>query len=239
MLLNCTTTALDPRSIWRPSLTPAERYLADARTQADPGEEQTACASRPVTGRPSAPALASSRAGRSARAARPVASPSFAVSRGARAAEFEHVFVASSNLRMHHDVTSNSFGADELTAALPLRQELEHLRAPRSDWWDGRAAPLSPDCRLPAKEKTTTAGASPSGATLRAQPWLRPDEGFCVPPGAGPAAALAAERRSAVRPPGRTVALEHGGPTDVEFTSTTSGPWAARCRPRAAYSVEP
>ena len=58
----------------------------------------------------------------------------FPLSSGARAAEFDHVFVASSNLRMHHDVTSNSFGADELTAALPLRQELEHLRARRPDW---------------------------------------------------------------------------------------------------------
>ena len=170
MLLNCTTTALDPRSIWRPSLTPAERYLADARTQADPGEEQTACASRPVTGRPSAPVLASSRAGRSARAARPVASPSFAVSRGARAAEFEHVFVASSNLRMHHDVTSNSFGVDELTAALLLRQELEHLRAPRSDWWDGRA-PTARRSRGRARPLSQAKGEPPGSRARPSSAW--------------------------------------------------------------------
>ena len=44
------------------------------------------------------------------------------------------VFVASSNLRMHHDVTADSFGGDELTGTLLLRQELEHLRTPRPDW---------------------------------------------------------------------------------------------------------
>ena len=135
MLLSCTTTsAQNPRSIWRPSLTPAERYLANARTQAGPGDEQTACASRPVTGRPSAPVLASITSWTICESGATGGVSEFALSRGARAAEFEHVFVASSNLRMHHDVTSNSFGVDELTAALLLRQELEHLRAPRSDW---------------------------------------------------------------------------------------------------------
>jgi hypothetical protein len=31
--------------------------------------------------------------------------------------------------RMHHDVTANSLRGDELTAALLLRQELEHVPA--------------------------------------------------------------------------------------------------------------
>lgn len=46
---------------------------------------------------------------------------------GAGAPEFGLVCVASSNLHMHRDVIASSFGDDELTAALLLHHELEHV----------------------------------------------------------------------------------------------------------------
>jgi hypothetical protein len=121
VLLSRTTTALWTPSIWTMSLTPCGQYLANASDQADPGDEQTACASAPVTDRASAPVLASITSWTICESGATGGVSEFPLSSGAGAAEFEHVFVASSNLRMHHDVTANSFARDELTGALLLR----------------------------------------------------------------------------------------------------------------------
>jgi hypothetical protein len=62
-----------------------------------------------------------------------VASPSFPPPGGAGAPEFGLVCVASSNVHMHRDVIASSFGDGELTAALLLHHELEHVGGPRPD----------------------------------------------------------------------------------------------------------
>jgi hypothetical protein len=62
-----------------------------------------------------------------------VASPRFPRPGGAGTTEFGHLFVTGWNLRMRRDVAANSFGGNEVTAVLLLRQELEHVRVPRPD----------------------------------------------------------------------------------------------------------
>jgi hypothetical protein len=83
-------------------------------------------------------AASRSRSGRSARAPQPVAYPSLGPPREAGAPERGHVSVARPNLQMHRDVVANSVGDNELTAALLLPHELEHVRVPGPDCSDGR-----------------------------------------------------------------------------------------------------
>ena len=105
--------------------------LGTARYRSDPGISRRCSGGRDasLTSQDSFPGKAAagrsdSRPGRSARAPRPVPHASFPPPDEAGAAEFGHVFVANSNLHAQSNVIATSFGGDELTAALLLRQEL-------------------------------------------------------------------------------------------------------------------
>lgn len=84
--------------------------------------------------------------GRSARAARPVASRSLPPPDRAATAEFGHV-LSPARTGMHSGVIAHSFGGDEPAPALRLRLELAHVHVPRPGCSDGRQQEQTAHCR--------------------------------------------------------------------------------------------
>jgi hypothetical protein len=105
------------------------------------------------------------------------ASPSLPPPRGAEAAEFGHVFAASSNLYTDGDVVANRLGGDELTAPVLLRQALEQRARPATTL--PRWTNLRSERRRPGKALAHPGGARRSARRSNSSPASAPPWFYC------------------------------------------------------------